>query len=186
MIAIDSIEQMDAESLDLVNPDARKNGGTGEVEISGDFGCVQTAHLEIGHIILSKQGLPVASDAHGGGQAVPAPGKCGKRRGCLDTVMRFVQEAPRNRERLVSPQTIGPHAQRACCNGLGLGQAQRETLNRASFCEITRFNLPLVNFRRNHLSLKPGSGQQGISARTFGGQNKRILSRPYFLTRGYD
>ena len=65
MIAIDTIEQMDAESLDLVNPDARKNGGTGEVEISGDFRCVQTAHLEIGHIILSKQGLPVASDAHG-------------------------------------------------------------------------------------------------------------------------
>ncbi|HKM99482.1 MAG TPA: hypothetical protein VJX23_03120 [Candidatus Binataceae bacterium] len=67
MVAIDAIKQMHTEAFKLVDANTGKNNGTGEIEVSRDFACVESPHVKICRIAFRKERDSITGDAEGGG-----------------------------------------------------------------------------------------------------------------------
>ena len=70
MIPFNMLEQVNSETLALINADGRQHARSGALEITRNLTGIECPHSQVGMISVDDQRLPSAGDAEGRGQAM--------------------------------------------------------------------------------------------------------------------
>src|SRR5712691_11994598 len=100
MVAVDCLEQLDAERLELIAADAGGDGRAGGVEIALEEGVGERTHGQAGDADMREQNVGPAGDRHGGMERMGAPGVRRKLRLRAGAIGRLAEPASAEGERL--------------------------------------------------------------------------------------